>query len=99
MSKFKVNVLATSIFLAISSYASAASLGNVGDTLGPSGNTIGNAGSASVAIGQYSSATGAGGVAIGKGTEANNDFKLLSVRTLAWRSAHVPKLQLQVVSP
>lgn len=72
MSKFKVNVLATSIFLAISSYASAASLGNVGDTLGPSGNTIGNAGSASVAIGQHSSATGAGGVAIGKGTEANN---------------------------
>lgn len=72
MSKFKVNVLATSIFLAISSYASAASLGNVGDTLGPSGNTIGNAGSASVAIGQNSSAQGAGGVAIGKGTEANN---------------------------
>lgn len=66
MSKFETAALVASMLMAISSQASAAALGNAGDTLGPTGNVIGNVGSGlSVAIGSGSAATNAGSVALG----------------------------------
>lgn len=66
MSKFETAALVASMLMAISSQASAAALGNAGDTLGATGNVIGNVGSGlSVAIGSGSAATNAGSVALG----------------------------------